>query len=317
MAQQGRPQYAFFDGKIVPLEEARISVMTHALHYGTGVFGGLRGYWNADEEQLFIFRPHDHFERFVQSAHLMRIDIPHTVQELVSILTDLLRAENFHENCYIRPLAYKSTETIGVRLHDLDDAVTIFAMPFGRYLENEEGLHVGFSAWRRVDDNAIPARGKVTGAYANSSLIKTDAVVAGYDEALVLNNDGHISEASAANVFIVRKGVVITPPVEANVLEGIVRRSIIHLMREELGLEVVERNIDRTELYIADEAFLCGTGVQVAAICHVEHRPIGAGAMGAVTKRARDLFFDVVSGRVEKYREWLTPVYAKEGIHQR
>ena len=243
-----QPKYAFFGGKIVPMEEAKVSVMTHAFNYGTGVFGGLRAYWNADEQQLFIFRPHDHFERFRQSAGLIRIDVPYSETELTDILIELLRVEDFHENVYIRPLAYKSTEIIGVKLHDLDDAVTMFAQPFGSYVKNEEGLHVGFSAWRRVDDNAIPARGKIVGAYANSALIKSDAVLAGYDEALVLNQDGHVSEASAANIFVIRKGVAITPPVNANVLEGIVRRSLIELLRNELGVEVVERNLDRTEV---------------------------------------------------------------------
>lgn len=309
MAEQGKPKFAFFEGKIVPIEDAKISVMTHAFNYGTGVFGGLRGYWNDDENQLFVFRPHDHFERLTQSASLLRINVAHSVPQLVGILNELLRVEGFRENVYIRPLAYKSTEMIGVRLHDVDDEITMFAMPFGRYVEKEEGLHVGFSSWRRVDDNAIPARGKITGAYANSALIKSDALLAGYDEALVLNEDGHLAEASAANLFIVRKGVVYTPPVEANVLEGIVRRSLITLMRDELGLEVVERNVDRTEVYIADEMIMCGTGVQVAAVTRVEHRAIGSGQMGPITQKVRDLFFDVVRGRVDKYREWLTPVY--------
>ncbi len=309
MAEQGKPKFAFFEGKIVPIEDAKISVMTHAFNYGTGVFGGLRGYWNDDENQLFVFRPHDHFERLTQSASLLRINVPHSVPQLVGILNKLLRTEGFRENVYIRPLAYKSTEMIGVRLHDVDDEITMFAMPFGRYVEKEEGLHVGFSSWRRVDDNAIPARGKITGAYANSALIKSDAVLAGYDEALVLNEDGHLAEASAANLFIVRKGVVYTPPVESNVLEGIVRRSLITLMRDDLGLEVVERNVDRTEVYIADEMIMCGTGVQVAAVTRVEHRAIGSGQMGPITRKVRDLFFEVVRGRVDKYREWLTPVY--------
>ncbi len=313
MANQ-QPKYAFFGGKIVPIEEAKVSVMTHAFNYGTGVFAGMRGYWNDDEKQMFIFRAHDHFERFRQSAGLMRIDVPYSEAELTDILVELLRTEGYQENCYIRPLAYKSTEMIGVKLHDVDDAVTIFALPFGRYVKNEEGLHVGFSAWRRVEDNAIPARGKVVGAYANSALIKTDAVLAGYDEALVLNEDGHISEASAANVFIVRKGVAITPSINSNVLEGIIRRTLIELLRNELGIEVVERNIDRTEAYIADEMFLCGTGVQLAAVTQIEHRPIGSGEMGPITQQIRDLFFDVVYGRAPKYRDWLTPVYVPEQV---
>jgi branched-chain amino acid aminotransferase len=309
---KGKPSFAFFKGKIVPIEEAKVSVVTHALNYGTGVFGGLRGYWNADEEQLFVFRPHDHFERFVQSGQLIRIQLRYTPDELVQILGDLLRTENYRENCYIRPLAFKSSETIGVRLHDLEDDFTMFSLPFGSYIEDEEGAHVCFSAWRRVEDNAIPARGKIVGAYANSALIKTDAVLSGYDEALVLNEDGHVSEASAANLFVIRKGVAITPPVHSNVLEGIVRRSIMQLLREEMDIEVVERDIDRTEVYLADEAFLCGTGVQLVAVTKIEHRPIGTGSLGPITHQLRDLFFNIVSGRVPRYRDWLTPIYHTE-----
>ena len=314
MADQGRPRYAFFGGHIVPFEQATVSVLTHAFNYGTGVFGGLRGYWNDDEDQLYVFRPLDHFERLIQSASLLRIRIPYTAAELNEILNNLLRAEGFRQNCYVRPLAYKSTEMIGVRLHDVDDALTMFAMPFGSYIANEDGAHVCFSAWRRVDDNAIPARGKIVGAYANSALIKSDAVLSGYDEALVLNQEGHVTEASAANIFIVRRGVVYTPPPQADVLEGIVRRALITLMRDDLGLEVVEREIDRTEIYVSDEVFLCGTGVQVAAITRVEHRAIGSGVMGPVTEAARNLFFRVVQGRVAQYRDWLSPVYEAEQI---
>lgn len=307
-------RFAFFKGKIVPIEEAKVSVMTHALNYGTGVFGGLRGYWNEEQEQLYVFRIRDHMRRFLQSASLIRIQLKYTADELVEIVTELLRREGFRENCYIRPLAYKASELIGVRLHNLEDGVTIFSLPFGRYIQNEEGAHVCFSAWRRVEDNAIPARGKIVGAYANSALIKTDAAMSGYDEAIVLNENGHISEMSAANFFMIRDGVVITPPVQSNVLEGIVRRSLIQLLRDEMGVEVVERDIDRTELYIADEAFMCGTGVQVAAITKVEHRPIGTGQLGPVTGQLRDLFFDVVSGRVPKYRDWISPVYQSEPV---
>ncbi|XWX04363.1 branched-chain amino acid transaminase [Aggregatilineales bacterium SYSU G02658] len=310
MAEQGKPRFAFFDGQIVPIEQAKISVMTHALHYGTAVFGGLRAYWNADEQELFIFRPLDHFERFLQSASMLRMHLPFTPAEMTTMLRDLLRAEGFHENCYIRPLAYKSTEMIGVRLHDVDDAFTMFAMPFGQYVEREEGLHVCFSAWRRVDDNAIPARGKIAGSYANSSQAKSDAILSGYDEAVVLTQDGHISEGSAANVLIVRRGQIITPSSSSDVLEGITLRSVLALAREELGIPVVERLIDRTELYVADEAFMCGTGMQIAAVTRVEHRPIGTGQMGEITQALRRLFFDVVNGRHPAYRHWLTPVYA-------
>jgi len=304
MAEQGKPKFAFFEGKIVPIEDAKISVMTHAFNYGTGVFGGLRGYWNDDENQLFVFRPHDHFERLTQSASLLRINVPHSVPQLVEILNELLRTEGFRENVYIRPVAYKSTEMIGVRLHDVDDEITMFAMPFGRYVEKEEGLHVGFSSWRRVDDNSIPARSKVAGAYVNSALAKTDANRAGFDEALVLNSDGHISEGSAMNVFMVRNGVLVTPPITDNILEGITRRSIMEVARNEFGLTVEERSIDRTEAFIADEMFFTGSAAQVVAITKIDHRPIGSGSMGPITTKLRAFYEDVVRAKNSKYASW-------------
>lgn len=303
------PKYAFFEGKIVPFSEAKVSIATHALHYGTGAFGGLRGYWNADKEELYVFRPIDHFTRLLGSARMLRMDLPYTAAQLVDILVELLRTEDMREDCYIRPLIYKATPTIGVRLHDLEDRFAVFALPYGQYLEQEEGMHVTISSWRRIDDNAIPARGKITGAYINSALIVSDAKAAGFDDALVLNEDGHIAEAAAANFFIVRGGVAITPPITANILEGITRRTVIQLLQEELGVEVVERNIDRTELYICDEAFSCGTGYQVAAVTRVDYRNIGNGLMGPVTSRLRDLYFDIVRGRKPKYASWLVPVH--------
>ncbi|GIK28976.1 MAG: branched-chain amino acid transaminase [Anaerolineae bacterium] len=309
-------RFAYFKGRIVPAEQATISVKNHAFNYGTAVFGGLRGYWNADDEQLYVFRPLDHFRRLIQSASLLRMTVPHTPEGLEHILIDLLRAEGYRENVYVRPLVYKDLDGIGVRLHDVPDALTIWTLPFGKYIEKEEGAHVHFSAWRRVDDNAIPARGKISGSYANSALIKSDAVLAGYDEALVLNQDGHVSEASAANIFMARNGTVFTPPVQSNVLEGITRRSLIELLRNEMGVDVVERDIDRTEIYLADEVFLCGTGVQIAAITRVEHRAIGSGRMGEITNELRTLYQNVVTARVEKYRKWCAPVYATEPMSE-
>ncbi|MCC6190849.1 MAG: branched-chain amino acid transaminase [Anaerolineales bacterium] len=306
------PSYAFFEGRIVPYSEAKVGVMTHTLNYGTGCFGGLRGYWNEDEAQLLVFRPRDHYRRFLQSARLLCMELGMDEEGLVNITLELLRAEGLRQDCYIRPLAYKADETIGVRLHDLHDALTIFAVPFGRYVDNEEGAHVTISSWRRVSDNTIPARGKITGAYVNSAFVKTDAQRAGYDEALVLNRDGHVAEGSAENLFMLRDGVVITPPVTDNVLEGITRRTIISLVRDELGMPVVERSIDRSELYLADELWFSGTGVQIAAITRIDHRPIGSGKMGPLVSDLRELYFDIVRGRVAKYRHWNTPVYVPE-----
>jgi len=229
--------------------------------------------------------------------------------DLLKGLTELIRTEGHEEDLYIRPLAFYSDEIIGVRLHDLTAEVSIVVMPFGAYNKNEENMHVTISSWRRVDDNSIPARGKIAGAYVNSAFIKTDAVRAGFDEAIVLNADGHISEGSAANFFMLRNGVFATPPITANVLEGITRRSVIQLIRDEMKMEVQEREIDRTELYLADEAFYCGTGAQISAITAVDHRPIGTGKLGEATSRLRKIYFDIVRGKMAKYRDWCHPVY--------
>lgn len=303
------PKFAFFKGRIVPYRDAKVGVLTHTLNYGTGVFGGLRGYWNDTERQLFLFRPHDHFHRFLESASLLLMEFPYSEGQLTQFLVDLLKAENLRTDCYIRPIAYFADEAIGVRLHGLNPEIAIVAIPFGQYVENEEGSHVTVSSWRRIDDNTIPARGKIAGSYVNSAFIKTDAQRAGFDEAIVLNQDGHVAEGSAENIFVIRKGVVCTPPVTENILEGITRRTVMTLLRDELGIEVVERPIDRTEVYLAEEIFFCGTGVQIAAITKVDHRPVGTGQMGPVTGKLRDIYFDVVRGRAAKYRELCFPVY--------
>jgi branched-chain amino acid aminotransferase len=306
------PKFAFFKGKIVPYDQAKVGVMTHALNYGTGAFGGVRGYWNAEEDQLFIFRPHDHFTRLLNSARMIAAEVEYDQEQLLSHTLDLVRAEDYREDIYIRPLIYKSDELIGVRLHDLSSELTIFAIPFTRYVEHDDNAHVTFSSWRRVDDNAIPARGKFTGAYINSAFIKTDATRAGFDEALVLTNEGHVSEGSAMNVFMMRFGKLITPPITENILEGITRRTIMTLAREELGVEVEERPIDRTEVFLCDELLMTGTAAAVTAVTRVDHRPIAGGVMGPVTTQLRQLFDDVVRGKMPKYRHWNAPVYVVE-----
>jgi branched-chain amino acid aminotransferase len=303
------PRFAFFDGRFVPIEEAKISIMTHALNYGTGCFEGIRAYWNEEDQQLYVFRMREHYERLHRSCCILRIHLPYTVDELGEMTVELLRKEEYRQDAYVRPLAYKSEERIGVRLHDLSDGFALFAVPFGRYIDNEEGAHVCVSSWRRVDDNAAPARAKITGAYINSAFAKTDAMLSGYDEALVLTATGHISEGSAENFFMVRNGNLITPPVTSNILEGITRATIMELAREEMGLRTIERNIDRSEIYICDEAFLVGTGVQIAAITRIEHRPIDSGTIGPIVTRLRELYFDVVRGKMDKYMHWCTPVY--------
>ncbi len=303
------PNFVFFKGRVVPYSDVKFGVLTHAMNYGTAVFGGLRAYWNDDEKQLFVFRPQDHFRRFLQSAKLLCMDLPMSSDHLVKGLAELIRTEGHEEDLYVRPLAFYSDEIIGVKVHDLHPEVSIVVIPFGAYNKNEDNMHVTVSSWRRIDDNSIPARGKIAGAYVNSAFVKTDAVRAGFDEAIVLNADGHVSEGSAANIVILRNGVLATPPITDNVLEGITRRTVIQLLHDELRMEVQERSIDRTELYLADEAFFCGTGAQISAITRIDHRPVGTGKMGDVTARLRKLYFDVVRGRIAKYRDWCYPVY--------
>lgn len=303
------PKHAYFRGKIVPYEEAKVGVLTHALNYGTAAFGGLRGYWSPKQEQLFLFRPHDHYLRFLQSTRLLRMQLDETPESLTQKTIDLLHHEGYRREVYIRPLAYIADEIIGVKLHGLTYEVTIVALPFEKYVPNDTQAHVTVSSWRRVDDNMIPARGKISGAYVNSSLIKTDAVQAGFDEALVLNQNGHISEGSAMNIFMVRGNTVVTPPVTDNILEGITRRSIIQIISDELQLPVVERPIDRTEVYICDELFMTGTAAQVVAVTKVDFSPVGNGIMGPVTSRLRELYDQIVRGEVEKYHQWNFPVY--------
>lgn len=297
-------KYAYFEGKIVPFGDAKISVAAHALNYGTAAFAGIRGYWNEDEKKIYLFRPYDHFKRFLNAAKILAMDFSHTPETLTAITIDLLKKEDYHTDVYVRPLCYKADPGIGVRLHDLRDEISIFAIPFGHYGKNEDSAHVTISSWRRVDDNVIPPRGKISGAYANSALIKTDAIRSGFDEALVLDQHGHVSEGTAMNVFMVRDGVLITPPVNDNVLEGITRKSVIELAKNELGLNVVERSIDRTETFICDELFLTGTAAQVEVVTKVDHRPVGKGTPGEITMKLKALMAQATQGKMENYKHW-------------
>lgn len=304
-------RFAFFGGEIVPIEEAKVSIMTSAFNYGTGVFEGIRAYWNEGEEQLFVFRLLDHFKRFRNSCKIMMIELPYSPEQLVKITLDLLAREAFRQDIYIRPLAYKASPKIGVRLHDQEDACAIFAVPFGKYIDSPQGVRAMVSSWRRNADNAIPARAKVTGAYANSALAKTQAALEDYDEAIVLDQEGHVSEGSAENIFIIRDRTLITPPPSADILEGITRETMKQIAHEVLGFSTVERTIDRTELYVADEAFFCGTGVELMPIIEIDRRPVGAGSIGPITQELADLYFKVLRGREPRYRDWCTPVYTK------
>jgi branched-chain amino acid aminotransferase len=297
-------KHAFFEGKIVPLADANINIATHGFLYGTAVFGGMRAYWNEEKKCLFVFRPYDHFRRLLHSARMMAMQTDYDEESLIQLTLDLLRTDNWQQDVYMRPTFYKSDLGIGVRLHNLKDEFSMFVIAYEPYVKNDTDAHVTVSSWRRIDDNVIPARGKVAGAYANSALIKTDAARAGFDEALVLDNNGHISEGSAMNIFMLRDGVLVTPPVTDNILEGITRRSIIELARKELGLEVQERSIDRTETFICEEMFMTGTAAQMVAVTKIDHRPVGAGTMGPVTTKLRNMFEDILRGKDKRYEHW-------------
>ena len=302
--------FAFLDGEFIPIRDAKVSVLTHAFNYGTGVFEGIRAYWNAEDEQLYGLHLKEHYQRLHRSCRIMRIGLPYTTEDLVGITLELLRKCNYREDAYIRPIAYKSSPLIGVRLHDLDDAFTVFAVPFGTYIDIDRGISCGVSSWRRTDDNAIPARSKITGAYVNAALAKTEAQEAGFDEAIVLTQEGHVSEGSAENLFLVREGILTTPPASDNILEGITRSSILQLAAD-AGVPTAVRSIDRTELYIADEVFLCGTGAQISPVTSIDHRTVGKGEPGPITQKLSHTYFDAVRGRAPRYRSWVTPVYKR------
>jgi branched-chain amino acid aminotransferase len=308
--------YAYLRKQFVPLEEAKIGVMTHAFNYGTGVFEGIRGNWNAEDEAIYLFRPEDHLERLRASSRIMMIGIEETVEEMMAIVKKLVEMSGYAEDIYVRPLAYKSAEVIGPQMHGVDSDLLVYLRPFGAYLDTEKGIRCQTSSWRRVDDTSIPARAKVTGLYVNSALAKTEAILNGFDEAIMLNHDGHVAEGSGENIAIVRGGVIITPGKEDNVLEGITLSTVRQLAQEELGIEVVERTIDRSELYIAEEVFLTGTAAHLSSVLEIDRRPVGDGSTGPITKKLQELYFKAITGRLPKYAHWCTPVQLREPVGQ-
>jgi branched-chain amino acid aminotransferase len=297
----------YFEGAWVPMRDAKVSIMTHAFMYGTATFEGIRAYWNEDQGTLYGVKLREHVERIRQSCRILLMkDVP-SVDELTGLIVETIRRNGFREDAYIRPSFYKSTKAIGVRLHNLENQLYIIAVPFGNYIDTEAGVRVMTSSWRRNADDALPARGKIVGGYVNMAFQKSEAELNGYDEAIVLTADGHVNEASAANLFIVRDGVALTPPVSDDLLEGVTRKAVMELLANE-GVAVVERSIDRSELYVADEVLLCGTGVQVSPVIEVDHRPVGSGEIGPISRLVRDRYFDAVRGRLPEYGHWLTPI---------
>ncbi|MEB3187173.1 MAG: branched-chain amino acid transaminase [bacterium] len=305
-------QLAYFRGEIVPIEDANINIMCHGFNYGTGCFEGIRAYWNPEQEELHALFVEEHYRRMFRSAKILFMELPHSLDELVTITLDLVKRCGYQQDIYIRPTLYKEDTIVGVRLHNLRDAFHIYVAPMGNYVDMDRGLKCGVSSWRRIDDTMIPARAKVIGGYINSALAKTEAFHRGFDEAIFLNADGHVCEGSAENVFIVREGTLVTPGLYDNILEGVTRRAIMELAEKELGLTTECRPIDRTELMVADEMMLCGTGAQIAWVQSVDNRPVGDGTEGPVTRKLRELYFSAVRGNLARYSHWVKPVYGKQ-----
>ena len=298
---------AYFEGDFVPLADAKVSIMTHAFMYGTAVFEGIRAYWNAEQGVLYGLKLREHMERIRRNAGMLLMDDLPAVDELVRIVVETTRRNGFREDAYIRPCVYKSGQSIGVRLHNVPHEFLVLAIPFGNYIDTDAGVRLMTSTWRRNADDALPARGKIVGGYVNMAFKKTEAELNGFDEALVLTPDGHASEASAANLFVVRDGVLLTPPVSDDILEGVTRKAVLELA-EVLEIPVESRSIDRSEIYIADEMFLCGTGVQLAPVIELDHRPIAGGAIGPITKQLHEAYYAAVRGRDSRFAHWLTPI---------
>jgi branched-chain amino acid aminotransferase len=297
----------YFEGQFVPMREAKVSIMTHAFMYGTATFEGIRAYWNEDQKRLFGLKMREHVERVRQSCRILLMDDIPSVDELIGLIVETVRRNGFRSDAYIRPSFYKSTQAIGVRLHELAHELYIVAVPFGNYIDTENGVRVMTSSWRRNPDDALPARGKIVGGYVNMAFQKSEAELNGFDEAVVLTMDGHVNEASAANLFMVRDGVAFTPPVSDDLLEGVTRKALFEILKNE-GIPYETRSIDRSELYIADEVLLCGTGVQVSPVIEVDHRKVGSGAIGPISSLIRERYFDAVRGRLPEYSHWLTPI---------
>jgi len=302
-------KYAYFEGKICPIEEAKVSVMTHAFNYGTAVFEGIRGHWNDDDKQMYIFKLEEHLDRMFRNYNILRIRSKLSQEEVSNIIVELVAKNGFQEDIYIRPIGYKSAYVLAPKVHDVDDDLTIYVIKLGDYVDTSSGLNVAVSSWRRTMDNALPARAKSSGGYVNSALAASEAKENGYDEAIFLCEDGTVSEGSAMNIFLVRGDKLVTPPATADILVGVTRNTVIQIAREKFGLDTECRPVGRSELYTADEIFFCGTGAQVAPVTRVDKRPVGDGKPGPVTGKLQKLYFDVVQCRVPQYSSWCTPVY--------
>ncbi len=308
MAQMFPGKIAYFEGSYIPVEKAKISIMTHAFNYGTGLFEGIRGYYSQKKNAILIFRLKEHIDRLVRNCRILCMEIPETAGDIENICIELVKRSGFKEGVYIRPIIYKSELSLGPTLKGVESKLCCYVIKLGDYCDITSGLDVCVSSWRRLADNAIPSRVKATGSYINSALAASEAKQAGFSEAIFLNENGMVVEGSAMNIFLVYQGELITPPRSESILVGITRNTVIELAKNELGLNVIERPIARTELYVADEIFFCGTGAQVAPVRSVDRRIIGNGEPGPITKKLQEIYFQVVQGENEKYSKWCTVV---------
>jgi branched-chain amino acid aminotransferase len=306
----GTAQFIYFNGDFVPAADAKVSVLTHAFNYGTACFEGIRGYATADGSDILVFRLREHMERLVQSSHIIGCEVKIGIDRLCEIAIELVQLNQQHGDVYIRPLVYKCGTGIGVTMAGVPDDITMFSVPFGKYLEADKGIRCCVSSWRRSTDNNIPPRAKITGGYINAALAKHEALANGFDEAIMLTDHGHVSEGSAENLFVSRDGTLYTPAVSDSILEGITRETVIELAQAEFGIATVARHINRTELYTADEVFLCGTGAEISPVIEVDRRHVGSGAIGPITSWLQQRYFAAVRGELPTYRRWTTSVYA-------
>ena len=302
-------ELAFFEGEIVPVDSAKVGIMTHALHYGTAVFEGIRGNWNPIKEKMFVFRLKEHYERLIKGCKILNMDINYSVQDLCNITIDLIKASEYKEDIYIRPLAYKSEEKVAnLKLHELDSSFALMIVPFGNYIDNEKPIRCQTSSWRRPHDSMMPTGVKLSGLYTTSILAKTEAIMAGFDEAILLNFDGSVSEGSGENLFMLRDGNLVTPSETENCLLGITRDCVFEIASNEFGMEIKSRKIHRSEIYLADEVFLTGTAAHITSVGQLDNRNISSGNIGEFTKKMQDKYFKIVKGDEQKYIKWCTEI---------
>ena len=301
------PSYAYFHKQFIPLEEAKLGVMTNFLHYGTAIFEGIRGNWNSQQKQLFLFRVKEHFQRMFNGCRVINIDLPYTMDELLQITVELVAKCGFEEDVYVRPLAYKSSESLGVRLHNLECDFLVFAFPWGPYLDTDKA-RCCVSSWRFP--NEVP-RAKISGLYVTNALAKTEAIDNGFHEAIMLTPDGYVAEGSGENIFLVIDGQLVTPPGSDGILIGITRDTVMQLAKNELGIETIERHIDRVELYTAKECFLTGTAAHITPVAEIDRRKVGDGEIGEITRKLQQLYMDIIVNENPKYAHWCTPVYKR------